>query len=304
MLIEKKFVQMSLELNLFFARIMKEHMIFMEAGLLIKNSNLILEADQLKKSFEELLEETIELSNGVISQAAVDSREFVTPYTLKAENTVESLTGICINQNLTLKELELKSKPDFNCPPDLEEHVFQLNNRAINLIVEIINFKETVLSQVENCKVFTFIYPDMQEHLIEEAKFYLKNLIDLQERKIPEKDVLRTEVFWDHIMGDHAEFIRGLLDPTEKDLFNRANDFAILFEKLLEETENATKGNIIKVTKKNLEATKEIAMFKSSATEGLLACKIKSLINPLLADHVLREANRYIRVLKAYLKNY
>ena len=38
---------MSLELNLFFGRIMKEHMIFMETGFLVKNSNFILEADQL-----------------------------------------------------------------------------------------------------------------------------------------------------------------------------------------------------------------------------------------------------------------
>ncbi|HHV38871.1 MAG TPA: DUF2935 domain-containing protein [Tepidimicrobium sp.] len=301
MLDEKRFIQISLELNLFFARIMKEHMIFMEAGLLAKNSDLILEADQLKRSFEKLLGETVDLSDGVIRQATMDSNEFVTPYTLELENMVESLTGICIDTNLTLKEMELEPNLGYNHPSQLGERVFNLNNRIINLIIEIINFKDQLLSKVEDCKIFTFIYPSMQEHLIREAKFYLNSLINLQERKMPEKDIIKTEVFWDEIMGEHAKYIRGMLDPTEEALFNEANDFAILFEKLTGETIDAVKQSIVEITKKNLKATEGIKEFKSSSAEGLLACEIKSIINPLLADHVLREANRYIRVLKTYL---
>lgn len=34
--------------------------------------------------------------------------------------------------------------------------------------------------------------------------------------------------------------------------------------------------------------------------EGILTCKIKSIIIPLLADHVLREANHFIRILRSY----
>lgn len=37
--------------------------------------------------------------------------------------------------------------------------------------------------------------------------------------------------------------------------------------------------------------------FKEEATKGILGCKIKSVILPLLADHVVREANHYIRLL-------
>lgn len=38
----KDYIKKSLELNLFFGRIMKEHMIFMEAGLLIIDSTSVL----------------------------------------------------------------------------------------------------------------------------------------------------------------------------------------------------------------------------------------------------------------------
>ena len=303
MLSRRDFIQMSLELNLFFGRILKEHMIFMQISLPIKNSDLILEADQLKKSFEELLMETISLADGAIAKEAIDSNEIVTPYTLKAENIVESLTGVCIDQNLTLAEMRLTSRPDFDFSPELEQWVSDLNDRAINLVMEIIKFNEKVLEEFLDCHIFIFIYPDMLEHLLRETKFYLETLIDIQERKKPKKDILGTKKFWDHIMEEHALFIRGLLDPSEKALFNKANNLAEMFEKLLEEIEKVTKEEILKVIKKNLKATMEIKEFKTRATEGLIECEIKSLINPLLSDHVLREANRYIRVLKTYLKD-
>jgi len=42
MLKDREFVELSLELNLFFLRIIKEHMIFTEISLPIKESHLIL----------------------------------------------------------------------------------------------------------------------------------------------------------------------------------------------------------------------------------------------------------------------
>ena len=303
MLSRKDFIQMSLELNLFFARIMKEHMVFTEISLLIKNSSLILEADQLKRSFEELLMETISLANGAITKEAIESNEIVTPYTLKTEKLVESLTGVCIDQNITLAEIQLVSEPDFDFSPELEEYVFDLNNRAINLVVEIINLKEKIVTQFLNCDLFIFIYPNMLDHLIEEAKFYLGFLITLQEKEKLKKDILGTKTFWDDIMGEHAMYIRGLLDPTEVELFNKADSFAKLFKELLEEVKKSTEAEIPKLIKKNLKATVAIKEFKATATEGLIECEIKSLINPLLSDHVLRESNRYIRVLNSFIKD-
>jgi len=103
-------------------------------------------------------------------------------------------------------------------------------------------------------------------------------------------------------MEEHSLFIRGYLDPSEKELIKKANEFAELFEKLLKETKEADKKDVKKVTEKNLKATEDLKKFKEEGTKGLLKCEIKGILNPLLADHVLREANRYIRLLKEYLK--
>ncbi len=38
--------------------------------------------------------------------------------------------------------------------------------------------------------------------------------------------------------------------------------------------------------------------FKEAGTNGIIRCEISSIILPLLADHVLREANHYLRILQ------
>jgi hypothetical protein len=281
---------------------MKEHIIFMEMGFLVKNSNLILEADQLKSSFEEMLLETLMLVNGAISKEVIGSNELVTPYTLDAETNAESLTGICINKDITLAELKLTSNPDFNCPLNLEKYVFQLNNRFINLVREVIAFKEKVLSQLLNCNIYAALYPLLIEHILREAKLYLKYLIRLQEQMEPSNDILEQEAFWDVIMEEHSLFIRGLLDPTEEELFETADDFADIFEELAEKTKNASKEDIPKITEETQKAVIEIKAFKTAGTKGLLDCKIKSLLTALLGDHVLREANHFNRLLNSFKK--
>lgn len=103
-------------------------------------------------------------------------------------------------------------------------------------------------------------------------------------------------------MAEHSKFIRGLLDPTEEDLFNMANNFGKEFDQLTEDVKN-TMGKtlpISKVTDKSLEATRRVRDFNAQGTRGLLECKIKSIIIPLLGDHVLRESNHFIHLLKKF----
>lgn len=52
------------------------------------------------------------------------------------------------------------------------------------------------------------------------------------------------------------------------------------------------------LTRKSLEETLKYREFKTAGAEGILDNKIASIILPLLADHVLREANHYIRLLE------
>ena len=51
------------------------------------------------------------------------------------------------------------------------------------------------------------------------------------------------------------------------------------------------------ITNITLQETLKYRDFKETGTKGLDSCGIRSIILPLLADHVLREANHYVRIL-------
>jgi hypothetical protein len=119
-------------------------------------------------------------------------------------------------------------------------------------------------------------------------------------------EMLEQEKFWDDIMGEHAKFIRGMLDPSEDELIYTANNFSNEFEEI-ENQLTKTINNVsafMRITDISTIAVKQLRDFKQAGTEGILECKIKSLILPLLADHVLREANHYLRLLGDFKKTF
>ena len=91
-------------------------------------------------------------------------------------------------------------------------------------------------------------------------------------------------------MMEHALFIRRLLDPSENALIEASNNFA----------NDYTYKTIASITNETLNKTLEFKDFKVIGTKGSDKCQIKSIFLPLLADHVLRESNHYIRLLQNY----
>ncbi|MFR0018512.1 MAG: DUF2935 domain-containing protein [Paraclostridium sp.] len=301
MINDQKYVILSLEVHLFFARIMKEHSLFLEAGFTPKNSNLANSAEHYKKEFEKLLSYAISASNGIIRPEILKSGEIITDYTLGTEQKTQNLTGIEINQNITMLEARLRSGNNPQVSTKLINYVSELNANAKKIIKGLINFKQTVLDGVLSCNLFTTNYPLLIEHIIREAKLYLSLVEDLDNRvDIDSKDAKETELFWDQIMMEHALFIRGLLDPSENKLIETADEFANDFNKLIEEAKAMTDVTIKNTIDETLNQTIDLKNFKQAGTEGIASCKIKSIILPLLADHVLREANHYIRLLESY----
>ncbi|NFM79980.1 DUF2935 domain-containing protein [Clostridium botulinum] len=307
MLSRREFIRQSLELHLFFGRIMKEHSFFLQIGFTPKDSRLMQQANAFRMEFDRLLADAIYLSNGVVSNSVLKSGEVVTPFTLKAEMASAYFTGVNIPIRLTEVETGLMDDSSTKVNPMLEEKVSMLNQRAMGLTRALAQFKTKILSDVICCRIFTVNYPLLIDHILREAKFYFQLVRRLQNREEInlEKEAYEQETFWNRIMAEHSKFIRGLLDPTEDELIKTANNFANEFDELTEEAKEAMDNAmaISKVTDDSLKATIEIKKFKAQGTQGLVECKIKSIIIPLLGDHTLREANHYLRLLKIFEKS-
>ncbi len=301
------FVRESLDLHLFFARIMKEHAIFMQAGFLPKDVTYAQQAERFKCQYDEILKEAIMLSDCTASMAVLESRELVTDKTLRAEQKTQDLTGIPIDRSLTIEELKLK--PDLGTiPVGVEMHICALNQKTRDLTTSFAEFKAHVLEQVTQCCITTNLFPSQFEHVYEEAVFYLKLLERLQKNQFVDNrvDLFEQKVFWDEIMREHAEFVRHLLDPSEKERCRKARDLAQLFDQLEQKLkgEGLAAASFERLTQENIRATLAIAEFKATGTESILACQVKSLLSPLLTDHTLREANYYLRVLQTWKSGY
>jgi len=307
MLSTNEFIRQSLELHLFFARIMKEHSFFLQIGFTPKNSRLMEQADMFRMEFDKFLCDVISLSNGVVSPSVLKSGEVVTPYTLNAEMASAYYTGVAIPTSITEAEEELMGAPSMKYDQRLEQRVRRINETGMELVRDLVRFKKKLLSDVLECKVFTVNYPLLIDHILREAKFYFETIQRLQNREEIdlEREAYEQETFWNRIMAEHAKFIRGLLDPTEEELIKTANNFANEFDELLMESKKAMNKSmaIPEITDESLEATMEIRKFKAQGTQGILECKVKSIIIPLLGDHTLREANHYLRLLKIFKKS-
>ena len=292
----EKYITKSLELHLFFGRIMKEHSLFLEAGFTGANRDCARQAEFFKNEFEKLLCRTVSLSAGNIRDKVLDSGEIVTQFTAEAERQTERFTCIAINGEITQRELMLgESGCQRMNREELCRQVKQLNSTALKLLDGLISFKEHILNKVLSCEMFTMNYPLLIEHILREAKLY-REYVGILETHCDLSDCVmkETECFWNQIMMEHAQFIRGLLDPTEKELFCAADGFANDYCELLKQCREAGDKTL---TARSLAETVKFRDFKAAGTKGIENCEIRSVILPLLADHVLREANHYIRLL-------
>lgn len=294
----QEYIVQSLEQHLFFARIMKEHAFFLKVGFLPPCQEMAEEAEGHIRKFEALLSKAIGLSDCIVRRRVLCSGELVTEFTDCAERQTQRLTGTELESELTARVLRLKGregKEDFPVTRALVGQVRQLNREGLQLVNCLIGFKERLLCGVNNCTVFTVNSPMLLEHILREARLYRESILRLEGNR-GSQELREGEPFWNRIMMEHALFIRGLLDPGEETLIQSAQEFARDYRRLLAASGSANEKAMGSERAKAL--TKRFRDFKQAGTQGIEACQIRSVLLPLLADHVLREANHYLRLLE------
>jgi hypothetical protein len=200
--------------------------------------------------------------------------------------------------------------------PESETAVRKLNEDSIQLVCGFRNFKRNLLILVINGKVQGFNFPLLIDHIAREAEYFMNSLQKFNNGILePIQDaIIHENVFWLRIMMEHSRFIASLLDQSERNLVATARKFGDDFETLLNQARDVesmlyhkkpTYPIIGKLNKDSESATEELRGFKKAGLELIRSSQIKSVINPLLADHVVREAEHFlfmIRVLEERLR--
>lgn len=252
------FVERSLNEIRFWSRIMKEHSLFLRLGFRAEDTQLINEANQFYRLFEQI------------------------------EQTAYFYTN--------------QTDP---------ERIREFNSEVQQAASSIYVFKRKVLGLILTCKMQgANNFPLLVDHTSREANYFRKRLIELNEGKLkPLPDaIIKENVFFLRIMADHAKFIGHLLDPSERKLIDIARDFSNDFDQLMYQArdlesmkpQSQTVPLLDQFLDQNRVSVVSLRDFKKTARDLIEQCKIKSIIHPLLADHVFREADRFLEIIDMF----
>ena len=169
-----------------------------------------------------------------------------------------------------------------------------------------IDYKARLGEAQTSGKLRSLVWTLFFDHTRHEAERFTRRLEILGggESELQSEEVA---TFWTNIMDEHARFVAHLLDPEENELIEQALSAGRVFADLHkggiggvaaaalhEPTTVATSLAEHPETSAILSAAETILDFKTKAVRGIEAARIKSIIDPRLADHVRREALKFV----------
>lgn len=196
-----------------------------------------------------------------------------------------------------------------SAPPD-ESELTRFVTSVNDEIKPFIEYKARLGEAQSTGNLRSLVWPLFFDHTRNEAERWQRRLEVLAggESEFDRGEVVR---FWTNIMDEHARFVAHLLDPNEYELieksFNTANVFRQLGDDSIAGTIEALgqePGTVIDSLARNpdidavMSAAQTILDFKTQAVRDIEAGRIKSIIEPRLADHVRREALKFVNELK------
>jgi hypothetical protein len=200
----------------------------------------------------------------------------------------------------------------FTVDSDLRQ-VQAFNSEVYQAAAAIWSYKRKVLDLILRCQITSNNFPLLVDHISREAAYFANRLKELNEGKLaPTPDtVIQENVFFLRIMADHAKFIGHLLVPSERKLVQQAREFSHDFDQLLFQAvdlesmrpQSETKPLLGQFLNQNKVSVASLRDFKKTARELIEACRIKSIIHPLLADHTFREAERFLEIIDMFEAN-
>ncbi|AGP38580.1 hypothetical protein SCE1572_31360 [Sorangium cellulosum So0157-2] len=150
-------------------------------------------------------------------------------------------------------------------------------------VLQFIEYKRRMQRAQEAGTLKSLVWPLFFDHIAREAERFADRLALLAQGSAALQSD-EVAAFWTTIMADHLEFVAHLLDPQERALVADAKARA----EQLYQTHAHRVGSGQLATMAD-----EVIDFKTAAEHGIEAGQIKSIIDPSLADHVLREAVRF-----------
>jgi hypothetical protein len=225
---------------------------------------------------------------------------------------------ICLRLPCEQTELREDAQKFYNVFEDLEHRVCAVHSgedlacfvEQITVAVKnIFIFKRHVLHLLIECKLCGgSLSPLLVDHMSREALYFQKLLQKFRDSAMcyPVDAMVSENVFWLRIMADHLQFIRGLVDPTERQLLGQLKSLNEDFDQLGLQARDLDSilwhfrpnDDLIRVEREVMVATVRLRDFLAALECLIKDCAALTTAPPLLADHVRRETEHFLRILE------
>jgi hypothetical protein len=204
---------------------------------------------------------------------------------------------------------DLHQQIDASAPPERSD-LASFTGRVAEQIKPFIEYKARLGDAQRDGSLRSLVWPLFFDHTRHEAERWTRRLM-ASGRGEPEFERDEVVKFWSNIMEEHCRFVAHLLDPDEYELIDQAMKTSKVFVELGSDSIGGTLGAALSepatvagslVQNPETDAVMSAALtlldFKTEAARAIEGARIKSIIDPRLADHVRREALKFIDELK------
>lgn len=159
-------------------------------------------------------------------------------------------------------------------------------DRVIPLAMGLRELKTQVVTAQAGGQWLGWLFPTFIDHTRRELDYFVGKITG--QLADPREEVCT----WTHFMAEHAAFAAHLLDPQEVQLVAQANGLTDAFVLIGNGCVSSTMSSLLSL---GMQAGRELdAYFQLS---GIGTARVKSVIHPALADHVVREGARFLQTL-------
>ena len=304
MLSDTTFIIQSLIDHLFYLRSLREFCLNIQLSFYENNQNTIEIAEGLGKRYEELGREAINLAGGRIPNQIIKNGYFITDYTLNSELLTEKLFNVDINTNLTVEQINLVGFDDINefkYDDEVLERVNRLNQNAIQLTKNFIDFCKSLRKNMTEGNLFSYSYPLIYTYMIEEAGLYVSDLERLQEKtSVDPTYIINFQYYFSNSMMRASQFMIGLSDPNQTALITNADNYRKSFSNLMKRYQQSSGSPDAQkiLNEEAIELVKSFRNFLGKIIEGVLNNNYYFIVEPIFLDNLLTEVNYFLYLLQ------
>lgn len=185
-----------------------------------------------------------------------------------------------------------------------ESEAAEISRQAYPLTIEFRKFKLDLLQRMLLGRLTIGLTPTFINHMVNELEEYLRILTELVAgRPVPRFDAVHHDLLWLSDAVGHAATIAGDLDPVEKRLMQKSQQFEVHFQQLY--MKSIEMAGYMRTQLRDFPAFRrfhkdvdlEMKLFVSflkELEEMELTAEVLDRISPLMPDHMMREECYYL----------